>query len=102
MMDCRFTPGNNKNVTPLSRLPRGNAHASARTSRLFAHRVAACAEAAGRLAHDRVAAARTGGVGHGAADGAHGDLAATGPADAARSPQLELARVRHAGRVLAA
>src|SRR5689334_15275991 len=78
-----------------------NAHASARTPRLFADRVAAGAEAAGRAAHDRVAPARAGGVGHGASDGAHGDLAAAGPADAARPSELELARIRHAGRLLA-
>ena len=83
-------------------LPEETAHASARTSRLFADRVAAAAAAARRAAADRVAAARAGGVGHGAADGAHGDLAAAGPADAARPSQLELARVRHAGRLLAA
>ena len=36
------------------------------------------------------------------ADGAHGDLAAAGPADAARPSELELARIRHARRLLAA
>ena len=58
-------------------------------------------QAAGRAAADRVAAAGAGGMGHGAADGAHGDHAAAGPADAAGPSELELARIRHAGRLLA-
>src|SRR5215475_15504039 len=101
MMDGPTDPGNGKNVSLPSRL-RGTAHAPARTSRLFAHRVSAGAAIAGRIAVDRVAAACAGRVGHGAADGAHGDLAAAGPADAARPSELELARIRHAGRLLAA
>src|SRR5882724_5815905 len=40
-------------------------------------------------------------MGHGAADGAHGDLAAARPADAARPSELDLARIRHARRLLA-
>ncbi len=41
-------------------------------------------------------------MGHGPPDGAHGDLAAARPTDASRPPELELARVRHACRLLAA
>ena len=49
-----------------------------------------------------VAGALAGGLGPVAADGAHGDLAAAGRAAAARPAELELARVRHARRLLAA
>src|SRR5499433_1502989 len=101
MMDGPADPGNGKNVSASLSSPR-NAHAPARTSRLFAYRVAAGAEIAGRIAVDRVAGARAGRVGHRAADGAHGDFTAAGPADAARPSELELARIRHAGRLLAA
>src|SRR5437879_10092974 len=76
-------------------------HASARTHRIFAYRQAAAAETARRPAADRVAAAGARRVGHGAADGAHGDLATARTAHAARSPELELARIRHARRLLA-
>src|SRR5262249_59870996 len=76
-------------------------HAPARASRLFADRRPQATAAAGRLASDRVASAVAGRMGHGAADGAHGDLAAAGPADAARPSELDLARIRHARRLLA-
>src|SRR5215469_3275930 len=102
MMDCRVQPGNDKNETrPVAR-PTRTLHASPRTDRLFGHRRPPAAEIARWAAADRLAAARARGVGHGPPDGAHGDLAAAGPADAAGPSQLELARVRHAGRLLAA
>ena len=80
----------------------GTLHATARTPRLLRHRKPPAAEAAGRPAADPVAADVARAVGHLAADGADGDHAAAGPADAARPSELELARIRHAGRLLAA
>src|SRR5262249_40279988 len=79
----------------------GHPDASERTPRLFADRRPQAAAAPGPPAAHRLAGAVAGRVGHGAADGAHGDLAAAGPADAARSSELDLARIRHARRFLA-
>src|SRR5258708_12498784 len=76
--------------------------APAGTSPLPGHRQPPAAQAAGRLAAHPVAAGVAGAVGHCTPDGANGDHAAAGPADAARPSELELARIRHAGRLLAA
>ena len=76
-------------------------HATARTPRLLADRKPPAAATAGRAAPDPVAADVTRAMGHLAADGADGDHAAAGPADAPRPSELELARIRDAGRLLA-
>src|SRR4051794_6502304 len=76
-------------------------HATARTPALLRHRRPPAAEAARRAAPHPVAADVARAVGHLAADGQDGDHAAAGPADAAGPSELELARIRHAGRLLA-
>src|SRR5215467_11189735 len=77
-------------------------NASPRTSGLFADRASAAASVYGRNSLGCVAPGSAGRVGFVASDGAHGDLAAPRPAAIARPTELELARIRHAGRVLAA
>src|SRR5579884_2030084 len=77
-------------------------HAPARTTVLLPDRRPAAAEIPSRRTACDLAGAGAGRMGHGQADGAHGDLAAARPADAAGPPQLELARIRHARRILAA
>src|SRR6185436_11192492 len=76
-------------------------HAAPGSPRLLANRHPPAAEATGRTTPDPVAADVARAMGHLAADGADGDHAATGPADAARPSELELARVWDARRLLA-
>src|SRR5258705_6921130 len=61
----------------------GSDHASEGTPRVFGHRGTQGDDAPGWAAAYRLAGAVAGRMGHGAADGAHGDLAAAGPAAAA-------------------
>src|SRR5262249_60000885 len=77
-------------------------NASPRTSGLFADRSSAAAAGPGRMPFGCGAAGSARRVGFVASDGADGDLAAARPAAIARPTELELARIRHAGRVLAA
>src|SRR4029079_16678809 len=80
----------------------GKQHATTRTSRLLRYRRPPATDAAGRIATHPLAAAVARAIGDRAADGADGNHAAAGPADAARSSELELARIRHACRALPA
>src|SRR5262249_1724292 len=82
--------------------PQGEMNASPRTSGLFADRSSAAASGPGRnpLGCGATGSARR--VGFVASDGTDGDLAAPRPAAITRPTELELARIRHAGRVLAA
>ena len=77
-------------------------HAPARPHRLLAHRGPPAAALSQGHPAGGVAGVLAGGLGPVAADGAHGDHAAAGGAAAARPAELELARVRHARRLLAA
>src|SRR6266436_4051669 len=77
-------------------------HAPARTSRVLPDRAPPAAETSRRAPPRAVAGALARGLGHLAPDGAYGDHASAGRAYAARSSQLDLARVWHAGRLLAA
>src|SRR5262249_45483293 len=77
-------------------------HATTRTTGVFADRRPAAAQAARRAAAHPMAADVARALGYLAADGAHGDHATAGPADAPGPSELELARIRHAGRHLAA
>ena len=75
--------------------------AAARTLRLFGDRRPAAAEAAGRRAARVLDHRQLRGLGYRAADGAAGAAGADRRAAAARRAELELARIRHAGRLLA-
>src|SRR5262249_31156136 len=77
-------------------------NASPRTSGLFADRSSAAASVPGRNPLGCVATGSARRVGFVASDGTDGDLAAPRPAAITRPTELELARIRHAGRVLAA
>src|SRR5262245_25525028 len=76
-------------------------HAAARTPPLLARRRTAAAQTSRRPAADCLAGVLARALGHFAADGAHGDLAAARRTDAAGSSELELARIRHACWLLA-
>src|SRR5437763_9709321 len=86
----------------LMQRPEGETNASARTSGLFADRSPAAAALSPRNPLGAMAAAGARRMGFVASHGADGDLAAARAAAIARPAELELARIRHAGRLLAA
>ena len=80
---------------------RGQVDAAARTGRLFSHRRPAAAQAARRSASRILDHRQSRSLGHRQADGAPGAGPAHRPDAAARRAELELARIRHAGRRVA-
>jgi hypothetical protein len=66
-------------------------HASKRTASILGHRRPQAVAAAGRAEADRLAGVGAGGMGSATPHGAHGDLAAAKPADAAGYSELDLA-----------
>ena len=76
-------------------------HAPVRTPAILRNRSTSAARVPRRRSPRRLAGARARALGYFTPDGAHGHLAAAGAGAAARPSELELARIWHAGRILA-